>query len=282
MRRKNTEPNDSTELLLDTMCNAFGGIVLIAILIAILTGNSAEVQTTDNSSLYEQVLMERIQSLEESIQRLKNKPPPPTPPGGSEVTARVKRAKEELLTAPITLEEHARTSKDLARARERIARLITKYETLVGPVPTFAEPPDDRIEKRGLTIPKMQVVKKFTHFLFFVDNKLYPVSNLSGIISRYDLNHVTYKSVEEYKCDFVELKEDGGITSATEMHNYLRQLAQAKPSSEYYIACNVHPNSFALFLQMKEVLREYGYRYNWSPSEEKYMVVVSVDEVQAQ
>ena len=36
MRRRSRAPKDSLDLLLDTMCNAFGGIVLIAILIALL------------------------------------------------------------------------------------------------------------------------------------------------------------------------------------------------------------------------------------------------------
>jgi hypothetical protein len=36
MRRRTLAPKDSLDLLLDTMCNAFGGIVLMAILIALL------------------------------------------------------------------------------------------------------------------------------------------------------------------------------------------------------------------------------------------------------
>ena len=36
MRRRSRGPKDSLDLLLDTMCNAFGGIVLIAILVALL------------------------------------------------------------------------------------------------------------------------------------------------------------------------------------------------------------------------------------------------------
>jgi len=38
MRRRNNKPTDdsSLELLLDTICNTFGGIVLISILVALL------------------------------------------------------------------------------------------------------------------------------------------------------------------------------------------------------------------------------------------------------
>ena len=36
MPRKQHEQSDSLEMLLDTMCNAFGGLILIAIMIALL------------------------------------------------------------------------------------------------------------------------------------------------------------------------------------------------------------------------------------------------------
>lgn len=40
-RRRNAEQSDSLELLLDTICNTFGGIVFMAILISLLTTDSA-------------------------------------------------------------------------------------------------------------------------------------------------------------------------------------------------------------------------------------------------
>ena len=36
-RRRDSEGSDGLELLLDTICNVFGGIVFIAILVALLT-----------------------------------------------------------------------------------------------------------------------------------------------------------------------------------------------------------------------------------------------------
>jgi hypothetical protein len=40
MRRRNTEPVDSLELLLDTICNTFGGIVFLALLVCLLSFQS--------------------------------------------------------------------------------------------------------------------------------------------------------------------------------------------------------------------------------------------------
>ena len=44
-RSRNNGPSDSLDLLLDTMCNAFGGIVIIAILVALRVNNSRKGET---------------------------------------------------------------------------------------------------------------------------------------------------------------------------------------------------------------------------------------------
>src|SRR5215218_10279424 len=56
-RRRRHQP-DSLELLLDTMCNTFGGIIMIALLIALLSRDASSENATDH-----------IQRLLESIER---------------------------------------------------------------------------------------------------------------------------------------------------------------------------------------------------------------------
>ena len=41
--RKKGEDDSSLDLLLDTMCNTFGGIVFITILVALITNNTTKV-----------------------------------------------------------------------------------------------------------------------------------------------------------------------------------------------------------------------------------------------
>lgn len=55
MKRRALIPADSLDLLLDTMCNTFGGIILIALLVALLSrtgGPSAEAPASQ--ALHEQ------------------------------------------------------------------------------------------------------------------------------------------------------------------------------------------------------------------------------------
>lgn len=55
MKRRPLAPADSLELLLDTMCNTFGGIILIALLVALLSRNSGTpAEAPPSQALYAQ------------------------------------------------------------------------------------------------------------------------------------------------------------------------------------------------------------------------------------
>src|ERR1700722_1452771 len=68
LRRK--KPNDSLYMLLDTMCNAFGGIILLAVLVVLLT--SKERSQNGTSSDTQEMLQRRLAiattNLEQSLQ----------------------------------------------------------------------------------------------------------------------------------------------------------------------------------------------------------------------
>lgn len=65
LRRK--APHDSLYMLLDTMCNAFGGIILMAVLVVILT--SREKSQSANSSDSEEMLQRRLVIAEENLRK---------------------------------------------------------------------------------------------------------------------------------------------------------------------------------------------------------------------
>ncbi len=68
-RRQNIELQDSTELLLDTICNTFGGILFISLLVVILvntSGESSRIELVDDAATLE--LME-LNNLREELVR---------------------------------------------------------------------------------------------------------------------------------------------------------------------------------------------------------------------
>jgi hypothetical protein len=71
MRKLRGNPTDSLDLLLDTLCNVFGGIILIACLLALLTRDQkGETKKIVNES-HGQLLERRIEAATEEIEGLK-------------------------------------------------------------------------------------------------------------------------------------------------------------------------------------------------------------------
>ena len=68
MSLRRQKPKDSLDLLLDTMCNTFGGIILIAILVALLSGNRLQLASPAASADAAEL---RAQATEE-LTRLQN------------------------------------------------------------------------------------------------------------------------------------------------------------------------------------------------------------------
>ena len=67
MRRFRTTQNDSLDLLLDTICNAFGGIVLIAILITLLTSDAKQKLQEAATSADRELVERQIASVQSDI-----------------------------------------------------------------------------------------------------------------------------------------------------------------------------------------------------------------------
>jgi len=71
MRRFRTKKSDSLDLLLDTMCNAFGGIVLIAILITLLTRDTRDRMEATATGADRELLERQIISLRGDVAEAK-------------------------------------------------------------------------------------------------------------------------------------------------------------------------------------------------------------------
>jgi hypothetical protein len=67
VRRFKSKGNDSLDLLLDTICNAFGGIVLIAILITLLTQDTQERIEEESASVDRELVERQIAALQSDI-----------------------------------------------------------------------------------------------------------------------------------------------------------------------------------------------------------------------
>jgi hypothetical protein len=101
MRRFRKTQGDSLDLLLDTICNAFGGIVLIAILITLLTSDARErlkdVATTADKELVERQIASLKSDIKEAEEYLERQASSVSVDPG--LVARLDQAKASLQTA---------------------------------------------------------------------------------------------------------------------------------------------------------------------------------------
>lgn len=70
-RRWKREEGDSLDLLLDTMCNLFGGIVFVALLVALLAGEDASQKVNPGKNPSQELLEREITNLQEDFDALK-------------------------------------------------------------------------------------------------------------------------------------------------------------------------------------------------------------------
>jgi len=76
MKQRTAQETDPLELLLDTICNVFGGIILMAILVAIQTQNTADSMAHDRAQVERDVACRKLEmelrTIQEKMQELKD------------------------------------------------------------------------------------------------------------------------------------------------------------------------------------------------------------------
>src|ERR1700752_2595766 len=71
MNLRRRKPHDSLYMLLDTMCNAFGGIILLAVLVVLLTSKEKikSATTADSTEMLQRRIALAQANLQQSLQR---------------------------------------------------------------------------------------------------------------------------------------------------------------------------------------------------------------------
>ena len=91
-RRRALAPADSLDLLLDTMCNTFGGIILIALLVALMPQKQPDGEAPSPSlTLYEQRIAFAEAELAALKKHVKNTPTDYTTAAAAELEGRLAR-----------------------------------------------------------------------------------------------------------------------------------------------------------------------------------------------
>jgi hypothetical protein len=287
LRRK--KPADSLYLLLDTLCNAFGGIILLAVLVVLLT--SKEKSQSATSSDTQEMLQRRLAMAQASLQQalqlqtsLQTKANDERWKTQVSLLATRQQIKDEIktireLAAQNAKELDASTSTDpaermknlnaqlaaaqakkleaqnsLAASKENSKRLNTR---LAGLEKQAADLVNE--SERQLRLPKEHETGKRVIYIIARYNKIYLCRNPDLSRNETDIEWTSTLTLE-----IAEPKQGRGIdpvVNAAGLSTYFRN----QSGSSVYMAFCVFEDSFPAFSRAKQLATESGLSYGWDP-----------------
>jgi hypothetical protein len=283
LRRKT--PPDSLYLLLDTLCNAFGGIILLAVLVVLLTSKEKSQSATrsDSQEMLQRRLVIAQADLRQSLQlaaTLKAKANDPhwkqqlsllssrkelqdaihqirdavvqnskelEAANAADPAERLKLLNAELATAQA---HHLEVKNSLAAAEENITRLKQRWSDMERQVTAKL----DELQ-RPLRLPKEHDTGKRVVWIIVRYGHIYPCRNADMSRNEADINWITEPDGET--AEPIRGRGIDPVQNPGELNNYFNQQSR----EEIYFAFNVFEDSFPAFIQAKEIAIKNGLAY---------------------
>jgi hypothetical protein len=275
MGRKIRNPDDSLEMLLDTMCNAFGGIILIAILIAILA-KKVDVEPKPDEArakLEHRRLAKTLKKLE-STEEDKDAEARDIDPGITNLVNQLEGIQDEVTNKTNLVAQLAKTPEEMEVTRHDIMEQEGKNGELTGQLKTAQMERTDWENKAGkakngnaITIraPSAKETALKQAILVFQHGKFWAIHTFDED-GEPQLNSV---AVQQQGAKMTPKPQAGSPVPAhpdqmgvgTPIGNYLK----AFPKNKAYCQMFIHKNSFKEGRMVKTLLAAKGIRYNWIP-----------------
>ena len=287
MRRRRSGPASSLDLFLDTICNTFGGIMFLAILLSVLVQmrskepkpiepskvpmTAAEARVVINQL---DVLTSAHTRLSELLVELRKNQPLPEDQTIQELGKQSIRAQEAL---DETIRLQVETSKQLAQQVEMNAEIVQSMEefrqqliaeraSLEKDTMGLDEALSDQMEV--LKLPKIETSFNSKVFFLVRYNKIYALAKSPGPISDdSDLNEsdVTIKQMGAEAFTASPKSARGWSPASEELNGYI----QACSPRLHLLTDIVWPDSHSEFAAMKEKMIQLGFQYDLQPQPEQ-------------
>lgn len=279
-RLRSTTPSSSLDLFLDTICNAFGGIMFLSILISVLLqfrgGEASDndeqptISEADASQMESRLgqlqsehgeLSATIASLEKSMV-------------GEDQTeileqqaklALAEKQRDQTLKRQIELTQHlseidAQVRKRQKELNELDQRLVEARASLADKAKAIDDALDSREQKTEL--PKVRTTSKGNLLFLMRYGKLYLVSSPNG--SGYHEAHVIESSL--LGVTRIKPRPDAGwdMSNSLDVTDFELLIVSSPPSNTFF-SCAVWPDSYEQFGTVKQNLLRLGYDYQLLP-----------------
>jgi len=294
MKRGRFEQSDSTGLMLDTVCNVFGGILLIAILVSLLAQETeSQLPPDPNSDATMQLLQRRLGRIISENDRIKEKNAElekemkaMNDPIRYQLLDSLSEAKQELETVEDKLQAKQRdlsissniSADDLlenlknakAEAENQLAAHKDKTLLLETNLGQLKQQELDLREERKAAkekqisrkrLPQERPTNKKPLWILVRHGKLYPVYFLSGNNTTLQ-NDQSIRWTNKLSSSLAEpIREKGIVILKNEIgwKEYLNLWA----TNEYFITFAVWPDSYKAFNVAKRIAVERGFLHAW-------------------
>ncbi len=297
MRKLRPSTNESLDLLLDTLCNMFGGIILISCLLALLTHHNtpAPGDPTETSTTHGRLLAERLDAARTELAGLKKLSKKMKDTGQDRLQALIQERDElratqdrlrnlqatkltsadgsskdpagdiaELRAEVKALDMRAADAKARKEAAQKKGRdLAAKVQSIRSQLAA-----NDARQTEHVRFPKEREITKAPINVLLKYGALFPLLDASGD----KFPGLTRVDKGDEKFDAIPRKSEG--ISMTDTAAVRRLLASFKRWGGY-VSLNVYPDSFETFRTLKELILETGLDYGFDVYPEHYIITFS-------
>lgn len=304
MRKLITSRKDSLDLLLDTICNAFGGIVLIAILIALLTRHATQLveprSADEDRDVVEQQISDLLKETDELNAHLASSR---SGPDGETWSDRLEHARNRLEDAKRknaeawaawegaarrasgadpeedeVLAERAASARRLAEAKDALAAAEAAFERIKNRLPELQAKLQGEITARAekLRLPKESSREAGAFPVILRHNEAFPLHLVSSGRLSANRGALNWRDLDEQRCR-VSPQQGRGIKAA-DLRSTLRETFEGLKRSGVYVSLYVYKDSTAVYRAIQRELISAGIPFGWEHSNEDTMVFTSGDD----
>ncbi len=283
MKRRRHGQASSLDLFLDTICNTFGGIMFLAILLSVLVQMRSKEPKPVESSKVPMTAAEardvsnRLAMLTSSYDRLtdllvelRKKQPLPEDEAIQQLGKQSEQAQKVLdeatrlqVETAKQLAQQIQTNAEIVKSMEEFReQLIAERAALEKDTLALDEALSDQMEV--LKLPKIATSFKSKVFFLMRYHKIYPLAKMPGPISdNSDLNEadVTIKHLGPEAFTAAPKVSRGWSAASAELDTYMQSCS---PSIHVFTVI-VWPDSYAEFAAIKEKMIQLGFQYDLQP-----------------
>ncbi len=289
MSLRHTKPADSLELLLDTMCNLFGGIVLLAVLVTLLAKQEkrSEIDGRSDSREMLQRRIARVEAEQDNLRREQDELEAESAANPANERLRMVSERKHLVRQLEALREQLLagqsqttngTSKDPA---QRLRQLQEEKDTaelqrskLANSLSTIEDAQKQSLQKESdikrqlsamsdkqiqlLRLPRERETTKEAFWILVKHGRLYPLSNLSG---ERNVDSISWKEGSD---SVLPIPMPGRGIDSIQSPSSFQRIVQSLPLTKY-VAYVVWEDSFATFNAAKQLTIAAKREYGWDP-----------------